>query len=60
MGVDGSVSCSSSEVLTFSVRNVFAISLNVTFGKSKVDEEYFVRSFVESHAEVVRFDISVY
>jgi hypothetical protein len=59
MGVDGSVLRSSSEALAFSVGNMFAV-MNVAFGESKVDEEYFVRSFVESHAEVVRFDISMY
>lgn len=59
MGVNGCVTCSSGEVLALSVGDVFSVSLDVALSESKVDEEDLVCSFVESDAEVVRFDVSV-
>jgi len=38
---------------------MFAVSLDVSFGESKVENENFIRSFVETDTEVVRFDVSV-
>jgi len=59
MGVDGSIPGSSSEIFSFSVGNVFAVSLNVSLGQSEVKKENFVASFVVAHAEIIRFDVSV-
>ena len=59
MSVNGGVTCSSGEVLALSVGDVFSVSLDVALGKSEVDEEDLVCSFVESHTEVVGFDVSV-
>jgi len=38
---------------------VLSISLDVSFGQSEVDDEHFVTGLVDSHTEVVRFDVSV-
>ena len=59
MCVDRGISGSSSQVLSFSVRDVLSISLDVSFGESKIDEEDLVTGFVETDTEVIRFDVSV-
>ena len=59
MGVDGGVPGSSGEVFAFSVRDVFSVSLDVSFGESEIEKEDFVASFVESDTEIVGFDIAV-
>ena len=59
MSVDRGITGSSSEVLSFSVGNVFSVSLDVSLGQSKVDEKNFMGSLIESDAEVVRFDVPV-
>ena len=57
MGVDGGIPSSSRQILTLPVGNMPAISLDVSFGQSKINDKYFVAGFVESNAEVIRFDI---
>ena len=57
MGVDRGIPSRSRKILALPVRNMPAISLNVSFGQSKIDDKYFVTCFVESHAEIIRFDI---
>ena len=59
MSVNGGVSGSTSEVLSLSVRDVFAISLDVSLGKTEVDEEDLVTGLVEADAEVIRLNVSV-
>jgi hypothetical protein len=59
MSVDGGVTSCSCQVLSFTIWNVFSVSLNVPLCESEIDEEYFVGCFVESHTEVVGFDVSV-
>ena len=59
MGVDRSITGSSSEVLALSVGNVFSISLDVTLGESKVDQEDLVTGLVESGTEVIGLDVTV-
>jgi hypothetical protein len=36
---------------------MFAVSLDVAFGKSKIEDENLVSCFIESNAEVIGFDI---
>lgn len=36
------------------------VSLDVAFGKSEVDDENFIGRLVQTHTEVVRFDIAMY
>jgi len=38
---------------------MFSIPLDVSLCKTKIKDEYFVRSFVQTNAEVIRFNISV-
>ena len=38
---------------------MLAIFLDVSFGKSKINQEYFVGCFVVPNTEVVRFDIAM-
>lgn len=59
MSVDGSVSGGSGEVLALSVRDVLSVSLNVSFGESKVQNENFVGSFIQSDTKVIWLDVSV-
>ena len=59
VSVDGGIPGSSGQVLSFSVRNMLSISLNIPLGQSKVKKEDFVAGFIVSHAEVIGFDISV-
>ena len=59
VSVDRCVSGSSCQIFALSVRNVLSISLDVSFGQSEVDDEHFVTGLVDSHTEVVRFDVSV-
>ena len=59
MSIDGGVSGGSCQVFSFSVRNVFSISLDVPFGKAEVENEDLVARFVEANTEIVRFDVPV-
>ena len=59
MSVDRSITSCSSQILTLSVGNVFAISLDITLGQSKINEENFVTGFVKSNAEVIWLDVPV-
>lgn len=59
MGIDGCITRSPGEVLSFSVGNVLSISLDVSLGESEVEEEDFVCSFVQPDAEIVRLDVAV-
>jgi hypothetical protein len=59
VSVDGGVPGGSSQVLSLSVGNVLAVSLDIPLGEPKIKKEHFVASFVVAHAEVIRFDISV-
>ena len=60
MCVDGGIPCGSGEVLALSVGDVLAVPLDVPFCQSEVNQKYFMRSFVESHTKVIRFDVSMY
>lgn len=57
MGIDGSITSSSCKVFTLTVRNVLAVSLDVSFGKSEVEDENFVGSLVQPNAEVIWLDV---
>ena len=59
MSIDGRVSGGSGQILSFSVRNVFSISLDVPFGKAEIENEDLVAGFVESDTEVVGLDVPV-
>lgn len=59
MSVDGSIPGSSSEVLSFSVGNMFSVSLDVSLGKTEIKEEDFVGGLVKTYTEVIRFNIPV-
>jgi hypothetical protein len=59
VSIDRGVSGGSGQVLSFSVRNVFSISLDVPFGKAEIENEDLVAGFVESDAEVVGLDVPV-
>ena len=59
VSVDRSVPGSTSQVLAFSVRNVLAVSLDVSLGKSEVKNENFVAGLVQADAEVIRLDVPV-
>lgn len=38
---------------------MFSIPLNVSFGKSEVQNENFIGSLIQTNTEVIRFNISV-
>lgn len=38
---------------------MLAVSLNIPLGQSEVKDEYFVGSFVQADAEIIRLDVSV-
>ena len=57
VGIDRGVPSGPCEILPFSVRDVLPISLNVSLCQSEVNKEYFVSCFIESSAEVIRFDV---
>jgi hypothetical protein len=59
MSVYGGIPGCSSQVFTLLVRNVLPVSLDVPFGQPKVNQKYFVSSFVESHTEIVRLNVSM-
>jgi hypothetical protein len=59
MGVNGSITCSSSQIFTLPVRDVLSITLDVSLSQSEVENENFIGSFVEADAEVIGFDVSV-
>ena len=59
MSVDGGIAGSSSEIFSFSVRNMFSISLDVSFCKSKVDQKDLMTGFVKTNTEVIRLNVSV-
>ena len=58
MCINGSISCSASQVLVFSVRNVLpSFVVSVLLGQTEVDEEQFITMTSDSHQEVVGFDV---
>lgn len=60
VGVDTGVPGSSSEVLSLSERDVFAIRVLVALGKTEVDNEDAVLVvLVSAYQEVVRLDVSM-
>ncbi len=59
MSVNGSIPCSTSEVLSFSVRNVLAISLNVSLGQTEIKDEDFVTCLIQSDTEIVWLNVPV-
>ena len=59
VGINGGISSSSSEVLPLSVGNVSPVLLDVSLGKSEIEQEDLVRSLVQSNAEIVWLDVSV-
>lgn len=59
MSVDRSIPCSTCQVLSFSVRNVFSISLDVSLCQAEVQDKYLVTGFVQTNTKVIRLDISV-
>ena len=60
MGIDGGVSCSSSQVLAVSERNVLTIRALVALGQSKIDNEDSVLGLLgATNQKVVGFDISM-
>ena len=60
MGGDRGISSSSCQILAIFEGDVFASTVLVTFGETKVDDEDLVAvRFRGSNEEVIRFDISV-
>ncbi len=59
MSIDGGVPGGSCQVLSLSVRNVLPISLDVSLGKSEVEDEDLVAGLVQTDAEVIGLDIPV-
>jgi hypothetical protein len=59
VSVDGGVAGCSGQVLSLSVGNVLAVSLDVPLGEPEVDEEHLVAGLVVAHAEVVGLDVAV-
>ncbi len=59
MSIDGGVSGGSCQVFSFSVRNVFSISLDIPLGKAEVENENLVAGFVKANTEIVRLDVPV-
>lgn len=60
MGVDGGIPGSPSEVLSLLILDMLAVSLDVALGQPEVDYENFIGGLVQTHTEVVRFDIAMY
>lgn len=59
VSIDGGIPGCSSQILTLSVGDVLAVSLDVALGQSEVKDEYFVGGFVQPNAEIVRLDVSM-
>ena len=59
MGVDTGVTGRSSEVLVFSVGNMFAVPLYVPLCKSEINDVYFMFVLSVADQEVVRLDVSM-
>jgi hypothetical protein len=59
MSVYGSISSCSGKTLIFFIRNMLSVFLDISFGKSKVDDIHFVCSLADANYEIIRFDISV-
>ncbi len=59
MSVDGGVPGCACEVLSLSVRDMFAISLDVPLGKSEIENEDFMAGLIQTDTEIVWLDISV-
>jgi hypothetical protein len=59
MGVDRGISSCSCQIFSLAIWDVFAVSLNISFGKAEVNEKYFMGGFIETDAKVVRFDVSM-
>lgn len=60
VGVDGSVTSSTSQVLVLSVRNVeVGLGITVLLGETEVDNVDLVATLADAHEEVIRLDITV-
>ena len=59
VSINGSIPGSSGKVFPFSVGDVFAISLDVSFGESEIKNENFMACFTQANAEVIGLDITM-
>ena len=59
VSVDGGIPGSSGQVLSFSVRNMLSISLNIPLGQSKVNDKNFMTHFIEADTKVIRFYVAM-
>ena len=59
MGVDGCIPGSSCQIFPLSVRNMFSVSLDVSFGKTEIKKEDFMSGFIETHTEVIWLNITM-
>lgn len=59
VGVDGSISSCSCEVLPVFVRNVGAVLSDVGASQTEIKDENLMLIFIQPHAEVIRFYVSM-
>ena len=59
MGINGCITCGSSQIFTLSVWDMLAVSLNVSLGEPEIKDKNFVGGFVETSAEVIWLDVSM-
>ncbi len=57
MGVDRGIPGSTSEVLSLTVGNVLAVTLDVALGQAEVQDEDLVGGLIEAHAEVIGLNV---
>lgn len=59
MGVNRGITSGSGKVLSLSVRDVLAITLDVSLGQPEVQDEDLVRCLVQSDTEVIWLDVAM-
>lgn len=59
VSIDRGISSSSGQIFSLPVRNMLPIPHDVSLSQSKIKNKYFVGSFVQPNAEIIRFDIPV-
>ena len=57
VGVNGGVSCSSRQILVFSIGNMLAVSLDVPLCQSKINDENLMRPLSGSNEKIIWLDI---
>lgn len=59
MCIDRGISSSTGKIFAFFVGDMLAIFLKVALGKTKINQKYFIGSFVMPNTKIIWFDVTM-